>query len=137
MLSAFQPLFKQSVRDLEHAAHAQQQYQRQMHECAQQQSRPVNGANGPTTSPSRMRTTYGYPAAKQFFEDRDAAHAQLQQQPLYTVLLTCTRPVTTSATLASPASIVEDVCALFYCHLVPSAAPSLSRAQHARPILRY
>ena len=113
MLSAFQPLFKQSVRDLEHAAHAQQQekrqqYQRQMRERAQQQNRPVNGANGPTTSPSRTRTTSGYPAAEQFFEDRDAAHAQLQQQPLYTASPTRARPVTTSVTLASPASIVED-----------------------------
>jgi protein-serine/threonine kinase len=116
-LSAFQPLFRQSVRDLEHAAHAQQQekrqqYQRQMRERAlqqQQQQRAANGqgAGGPTTSPPRTRTTSGYPAAEQFFEDRDAAHAQLQQ-PLYTASPTRARPVTTSVTLASPAPVVED-----------------------------
>ena len=114
-LSAFQPLFRQAVRDLEHAAHAQQQekrqqYQRQMRERAQQQQRAVNGqpANGPSTSPSRTRTTSGYPAAEQFFEDRDAAHSQLQQQPLYTASPTRARPVTTSVTLASPPPVAED-----------------------------
>lgn len=113
-LSAFQPLFKQSVRDLEHAAHAQQQekrqqYQRQMRERAlqqQQQQRATNG-QGSTTSPSRTRTTSGYPAAEQFFADRDTANAQLQQ-PLYTASPPRARPVTTSVTLASPALVVED-----------------------------
>ncbi len=94
------------MRDLEHAVHAQQQekrqqYQRQMREGAQQQNRTVNSPNGPMASPSRTRTMSCCPVAEQSFEDRDAAHAQLQQQPLYMASPTRARPVTTSVTLAS------------------------------------
>ena len=86
-LSAFQPLFRQSVRDLERAAQAQQQEKRQqywgrMRERTEQQQRAANrqGANGPSTPPSRTQSTSepvtAALVAHQILEHRDTARVR-------------------------------------------------------------
>ncbi|KAF8318004.1 Pkinase-domain-containing protein [Clavulina sp. PMI_390] len=121
-LGAFKPMFSQSVRELEHAAHQQQlekrqQYQRQMRERAAPAT--PSSAGGAATSasrhasagtPSRNRTTSGYPTSEPFAEERAQAQAALQQQqPIYSTASTSpstgrARPVTTSVTLTGPSA---------------------------------
>ena len=114
-LISFQPLFRQSVHDLERAVQAQQQenkqrYQEGIRERAEQH-RTANkqGANGPSTLPSRSQSTPDYVTAAlvahRFFEHCDTARAQ-QQQPLSTSAASArVRPGTTSG---ARAPLVED-----------------------------